>query len=75
MHFLRQIDDTSYFSASLPQEDDLKKTFKGDKWTRILGSLIPVGAEVDLIKYCYRRRVLVEYQGQTVLTMLWCLDK
>jgi len=51
------------------------RIFKGDKWTRLLGSLIPVGTEVNVIKYCYRRRVLVEYQGKKVLTMLWCLEK
>lgn len=49
--------------------------FKGDKWTRLLGTLIPLGTSVKVIKYCYRRRVLVEYQGKTVLTMLWCLGE
>jgi len=49
------------------------KVFKGDKWNEIFGSIIPLGTPVRVIKYCYRRRVLVEYRGQTVLTMLWCL--
>jgi len=34
---------------------------------------IPEGEAVKVIRYCYRRRVLVEYLGQKVLTMLWCL--
>jgi hypothetical protein len=49
--------------------------FNGDKWTKSLGSLIPKGAEVEILKFCYRRRVLVKYQGQTILTMLWCLKR
>ena len=49
------------------------KVYKGDKWTRQLGNLIPIGTVVKVLKYCYRRRVIVEYQGKPVLTMLWCL--
>ena len=49
------------------------RTFKGDKWTRMIGSRIPIGMMVKVIRYCARRRVLVEYQGETILTMLWCL--
>ena len=47
--------------------------FKGDKWTRAIGGLIPVGAEVEIIRFLFRRRVLVSWQGRKVLTMLWCL--
>ena len=51
------------------------KIYRGDKWTRLLGSIIPIGAPVKVLKYCFRRRVLVEYQGKTILTMLWCLKE
>ncbi len=51
------------------------RTFKGDKWTRALGSRIPEGAEVEVVRYCFRRRVLVRYQGELVFTMLWCLAR
>jgi hypothetical protein len=50
-------------------------TYKGDKWTRIIGSRIPIGAEVKLIRYCYRRRALIEYNGEQILTMSYCLIK
>jgi hypothetical protein len=49
--------------------------YKGDKWTKIYGSKIPIGASVYVMKYCYRRRVLVEYNGEIVLTLLWCIKK
>jgi hypothetical protein len=49
------------------------RIYRGDKWTRILGSLIPLGTSVKVLKFCYRRRVIVEYQNKPVLTMLWCL--
>ncbi len=52
-----------------------KRIFKGDKWTEVLGSVIPIGTAVEVIRFCYRRRVLVEYHGVLVLTMLWCLKK
>jgi hypothetical protein len=49
--------------------------FKGDRYTRLYGSRIPHGAMVRVLKFCPRRRVLVEYEGQAILTMLWCLSK
>jgi hypothetical protein len=49
------------------------RIFKGDKWTKVLGSIIPIGTSVKVLKYCFCRRVLVEYRGQVILTMLWCL--
>jgi len=51
------------------------RTFKGDKWTRYYGSRIPIGATIRVLKFYPRRRVLVEYEGQRILTMLWCLKK
>jgi len=50
-------------------------TFKGDRWTRFYGSRIPVGAMVRVLRFMPRRRVLVEYQGEPILTLLWCLKK
>jgi len=49
--------------------------FKGDKWTRMLGSRIPYGAEVKVVRFWPRRRVWVEYEGEVIGTMLWCLSK
>lgn len=51
------------------------RIFKGDKWTRALGSQIPSGARVKVVKFMARRRVLVEYGGKVILTLLWCLKK
>ena len=51
------------------------RIFKGDKWNKILGSRIPVGAEVKVLRFFPRRRVLVEYEGEAILTMLWCIRK
>ncbi len=51
------------------------RIFKGDKWNKIIGSRIPFGTIVRVIKFYPRRRVLVEYQGELILTMLWCLSK
>ncbi len=49
--------------------------FKGDKWTRFNGSRIPFGAEVEVLRFYPRRRVMVLYKGEPILTMLWCLSK
>lgn len=49
------------------------RLFRGDKWTRLYGSAIPVGATVDVLRFMPRRRVLVTYEGATYMTMLWCL--
>lgn len=51
----------------------MTRIFKWDKWCKVLGSRIPNGAEVEVLRFLYRRRVLVRYQGQTISTMLWCL--
>ena len=49
--------------------------FKGDKWTRLLGSRIPYGERIKVLRFYPRRRVIVEYAGEPILTMLWCLSK
>lgn len=51
------------------------RRFKGDKFTRVYGSAVPVGATVLVRRFFPRRRVLVEYNGQPYMTMLWCLEK
>ena len=51
------------------------RIFKGDKWNRLLGSIIPDGEMVEVARFFPRRKVLMEYEGQPVLTMLWCLKK
>jgi len=55
------------------------RIFKGDKWTRIYGSPIPIGAPVMVHRFYPRRRALVHFppimDGQLYVTMLWCLRK
>ena len=51
------------------------RIYKGDKATKIHGSRIPVGAVVNVIKFCPRRTVIVEYLGERIVTKLWCLQK
>jgi hypothetical protein len=51
------------------------RTFKGDRWTRVYGSRIPHGTRLRVLRFLPRRRVLVEYNGEPILTMLWCLKK
>ena len=51
------------------------RVFKGDRWNRSLGSRIPDGAEVEVVKFYPRRRVLICYEGETMTTMLWCVKK
>ena len=58
-----------------PEVKEEFRIFKGDRMTRMLGSRIPVGARVRVLRFYPRRRVLVEYGGETILTMLWCLKK
>jgi hypothetical protein len=53
----------------------MTRIFKGDKWNRILGSVIPLGETVNVVRFYPRRRAMVEYNGTSVLTMLWCLEK
>jgi hypothetical protein len=58
-----------------PYPEPIYRTFKGDKATDIHGSRIPYGTQVRVIKFLRRRRVVVEYLGERILTMLWCLKK
>ncbi len=51
------------------------RIFKGDKWTKWLGSRIPIGEIVNVVKFCPRRTVIVEYNGEKIITKLWCLAK
>jgi hypothetical protein len=39
------------------------------------GSRIPDGAVVEVLRFYPRRRVEVIYNGERMLTMLWCLKK
>lgn len=55
--------------------EPVARVFKGDRWTRAYGSRIPVGAVVRVLRFMPRRRVLVEYGGEPILTPLWCLKK
>lgn len=59
------------------REGDMSITrcFKGDKFTRVYGSAIPVGAVVEVRRFFPRRRAVIEYAGRAYLTMLWCLRK
>ena len=54
---------------------EVLRIFKGDKWTRFYGSRIPIGSVVKVVKFWPRRRVWVEYNGEIIGTMLWCLKK
>jgi hypothetical protein len=38
-----------------------------------MGTAIPAGAAVTVVRRFARRRVVVEHDGQRVLTFLWCL--
>lgn len=49
--------------------------FRPDKWNKMLGSRIPAGAEVEVLRIFTRRRVLIRYQGTVMNTMLWCVPK
>lgn len=51
------------------------RIFRGDKWTKLCGSRVPVGTEVRVIKFYPRRRAMIEYEREPILTMLWCLKK
>jgi len=53
----------------------MKRIFKGDKYNRLIGTRIPYGAVVNVVRFYPRRRVVVEYNGIECLTMLWCLVK
>jgi len=63
-------------SADLPPERaPAKRIYKPDKWARFYGSRIPCGAEVEVVRFYPRRRVMVRYRGELMVTMLWCLVK
>ena len=51
------------------------RVFKSDKWARIYGCRIPIDSIVEVIKFYPRRKVLIKYNGESILTMLWCLRK
>ena len=36
---------------------------------------VPAGAEVEVLKFYPKRRVLVEYQGQPILTLQACIRR
>ena len=49
--------------------------FKGDRWNRIYGFVIPFGAPVLVVRFFTHRRALVNYGGLLFTTMLYCLSK
>lgn len=51
----------------------MTRIFKGDQWTRLFGSRVPIGSVVEIIRFYSHRRVLIRFDGQTIGTMLWCL--
>ena len=53
----------------------MTRLFKWDKWNRLLGSRIPNGEPVRIVKFMPRRRVIIEYRGIIINTMLWCVPK
>ena len=52
-----------------------QRIYKGDKWTDIYGSRIPIGTVVNIVKFCPKRTVIVECQGEKIITKLWCLKR
>ena len=40
-----------------------------------MGSRIPIGTEVQVVKFCPRRTVIVDFAGERIITKLWCLEK
>jgi len=53
----------------------VNRKFRPDKWGKAMGSRIPSGSEVEIVKFMPRRRVLIRYCGELMLTMLWCVPK
>ena len=59
------------------------RIFKGDRYTRLIpklerffvGSRVPIGAVVRVVDFYPRRRAMIEYRGEQILTMTWCLKK
>lgn len=58
-----------------PYPEPVYRIFKGDRATDIHGSRVPYGTRVQVIKFLPRRRAVIEYGGERILTMLWCLKK
>lgn len=52
-----------------------QRYFKGDKWNKQFGYAVPNGAMVEVVRFGLRRKVLVRWNGQLLITMLWCLSK
>lgn len=47
--------------------------FKGDKWNKQFGYAGPYGAMIEVVRFGPRRKVLVQWNGQLFITMLWYL--
>ena len=47
--------------------------YRPDKYGKAMGTSIPAGALVDVVRRFPRRRVLVLHDGRRVMTFLWCL--
>ena len=41
----------------------------------MLGSRVPCDAKVEVVRFCPRRTVIIEYMGERIITKLWCLGK
>lgn len=52
-----------------------QRYFKGDKRNKQFGYAVPYGARVEAVRFGPRRKVLVQWNGQLFITMLWCLCK
>ena len=53
----------------------MQRRFRWDRWHKLLGCKVPNGAIVQVVRFMARRRVIIEYNGEQLLTMLWCLNK
>jgi hypothetical protein len=51
------------------------RRYKLDATQRMLGSKVPDGASIEIVRFMPRRRVLINYRGEIILTMLWCVPK
>lgn len=56
-----------------PYAPPIYRFYRGDAVTRIHGSIVPIGERVLVIKYLFRRRVVIEFQGLRLITFTWCL--
>ncbi|MBF8255106.1 MAG: hypothetical protein HW375_13 [Anaerolineales bacterium] len=50
------------------------RRYRGDRWAKAYGVAM-IGELVEVVRYMARRRVLVRYEGRTVLTFTWCLAR